>query len=93
MGEVGEHGIAFHREIGEYARAASLERLLAIGPLAAHAVAAFGPGAEHFSDVDVLAAAVRGALRPDVTVLIKGSRFMRMERVVSALTGEAAEAH
>jgi len=94
MGEVGDQGIAFHREIGEYARAAGIDRLLTTGELAAHAVASFGPGGEHFDDVDALIAAAEARLRGDdaarVTLLVKGSRFMRMERVVAALTGAAA---
>ncbi len=94
MGEVGDQGIAFHREIGEYARAAGIDRLLTTGELAAHAVASFGPGGEHFGDVDELIAATDAKLRTNgatrVTLLIKGSRFMRMERVVAALTGTAA---
>ncbi|HEV8257227.1 MAG TPA: cyanophycin synthetase, partial [Casimicrobiaceae bacterium] len=93
MGEVGDQGIAFHREIGEYARAAGIDRLLATGELAAHAVASFGPGGQHFDDVDALIAATRAKLRGNdatrVTLLVKGSRFMRMERVVAALTGAA----
>jgi UDP-N-acetylmuramoyl-tripeptide--D-alanyl-D-alanine ligase len=92
MGEVGDQGIAFHREIGEYARAAGIDRLLTTGELATHAVASFGPGGEHFADVDALIAAIRTKLRSEdarVTLLVKGSRFMRMERVVAALTGAA----
>ena len=94
MGEVGDQGIAFHREIGEYARAAGIDRLLTAGELAAHAVGSFGPGGEHFDDVDALIAATGAKLRGEdaarVTLLVKGSRFMRMERVVAALTGAAA---
>jgi UDP-N-acetylmuramoyl-tripeptide--D-alanyl-D-alanine ligase len=94
MGEVGNQGIAFHREIGEYARAAGIERLLTTGALAAHAVASFGPGGEHFDDVDALIAAMQAKLAagdaPPVTLLVKGSRFMRMERVVAALTSARA---
>jgi UDP-N-acetylmuramoyl-tripeptide--D-alanyl-D-alanine ligase len=94
MGEVGEQGITFHREIGEYARAAGIDLLLTTGELAAHAVASFGPGGEHYSDVSALIAGIREKLRVvdarRVTLLVKGSRFMRMERIVAALTGAAA---
>jgi UDP-N-acetylmuramoyl-tripeptide--D-alanyl-D-alanine ligase len=93
MGEVGDQGVAFHNEVGAYARAAGIERLFSVGKLARHAATAFGPGGEHFAEVDVLADAVRAALAPGMTVLVKGSRFMRMERVVAALTGAAAEIH
>jgi UDP-N-acetylmuramoyl-tripeptide--D-alanyl-D-alanine ligase len=93
MGEVGDQGRAFHREIGEYARAAGVDRLLTTGELAAQAAAAFGAGGEHFASIDALIASLRTDLTaagPDVTLLVKGSRFMRMERVVEALTGTAA---
>jgi UDP-N-acetylmuramoyl-tripeptide--D-alanyl-D-alanine ligase len=93
MGEVGADGPAFHREIGEYARAAGIDRLLAIGALAGHAVAAFGPGGKHYPDVEALLAALRRELDSPhpggTTVLVKGSRFMRMERVVAALAANA----
>jgi UDP-N-acetylmuramoyl-tripeptide--D-alanyl-D-alanine ligase len=88
MGEVGAQGPQFHREVGEYARAKGISRLLALGEAARGAAEAFGAGGEHFQSVEALAAAARGA-----TVLVKGSRFMRMERVVSALTGATAEGH
>ena len=94
MGEVGNQGVAFHREIGEYARAAGVDRLLTTGELASHAVASFGPGGEHFQDVDALitalSARLRGADGARITLLVKGSRFMRMERVVAALAGSTA---
>jgi UDP-N-acetylmuramoyl-tripeptide--D-alanyl-D-alanine ligase len=82
MGEVGEHGADFHREIGFYARSKGISSLLALGDAMRHAVEAFGAGARHFADADELAGNVHGR-----TVLVKGSRFMKMERVVAALTG------
>jgi UDP-N-acetylmuramoyl-tripeptide--D-alanyl-D-alanine ligase len=93
MGEVGEQGAEFHREVGGYARAAGIDRLFGTGALTEHAVAAFGPGAEHFGCVETLAKAVRSAMAPGVTVLVKGSRFMRMERVIGELSGAPAEVH
>ncbi len=95
MGEVGAQGPAFHREAGDYARAAGIDRLLAVGTLAVEAAAAFGPGAEHFASVEALADYVAAAAQPSTTLLVKGSRFMRMERVVAALAGHttAAGAH
>jgi UDP-N-acetylmuramoyl-tripeptide--D-alanyl-D-alanine ligase len=86
MGEVGEQGPQFHREVGEYARAKGVSRLLALGEATPHAVAAFGPGASHFASVDELVAALEAK-----TVLVKGSRFMKMERVVAALAGTTAQ--
>ncbi|MBV8210620.1 MAG: UDP-N-acetylmuramoyl-tripeptide--D-alanyl-D-alanine ligase [Burkholderiaceae bacterium] len=84
MGEVGEQGPQFHREIGEYARDRGIEALLAAGPASLEAVRAFGGGARHFDDAEGLIAALPPLLRGG-TVLVKGSRFMRMERVVQAI--------
>jgi UDP-N-acetylmuramoyl-tripeptide--D-alanyl-D-alanine ligase len=85
MGEVGARGAAYHEEIGAYARAAGVERLFTFGEAAAHAARAFGAGARHFTRIEDLLAEVERALGPDVTLLVKGSRFMQMERVVKAL--------
>ena len=90
MGEVGDRGPAFHREIGEYARAAGVDRLLAVGDLATHAVEAFGPGGKHYADQVSLVHELNAALGRGMTVLVKGSRFMKMERVVERL-GEPRE--
>ena len=87
MGEVGANGPGFHREVGEYARAARIDRLLTAGTLTAESAAAFGEGAQHFASVEALAAHVVATAGAGTTVLVKGSRFMRMERVVAALCG------
>ncbi len=84
MGEVGEQGPAFHAEVGAYARQQGVERLLAHGPLAIHAAMAFG-GGRHFEDMAALIDAVRTHLPQCASLAVKGSRFMRMERVVEAL--------
>jgi UDP-N-acetylmuramoyl-tripeptide--D-alanyl-D-alanine ligase len=89
MGEVGSQGAEFHREIGAYARDSGVQRMYAAGKLTADAVAAFGAGARHFDDVNELARALAAEVNSEVTVLVKGSRFMRMERVVAALVGSA----
>jgi UDP-N-acetylmuramoyl-tripeptide--D-alanyl-D-alanine ligase len=94
MGEVGAQGPAFHREAGARAREAGVDRLFAAGTLAAEAAAEFGAGALHFATVEALAARVAAEAGAGVTVLVKGSRFMRMERVVAALVGASpAGAH
>jgi len=86
MGEVGVRGAEFHRELGAYARAKGIARLLALGEATRDAVQAFGPGGRHFDSVEELVAQVSGS-----SILVKGSRFMKMERVVAALTGATAE--
>jgi UDP-N-acetylmuramoyl-tripeptide--D-alanyl-D-alanine ligase len=83
MGEVGAQGSEFHREVGEYARARGVTQLLALGDATRHAVEAFGAGARHFATLEELVPQVAAR-----TVLVKGSRFMKMERVVAALTKE-----
>ena len=95
MGELGEHAVEAHAAIGEFARAQGVERLYATGPLMAGAVQSFGAGAQWCTDVAALTAALQQALGgagPDVRLLIKGSRFNRLERVVNALTGDTAVA-
>jgi UDP-N-acetylmuramoyl-tripeptide--D-alanyl-D-alanine ligase len=89
MGEVGEQGPAFHAEAGSEAHASGIEHFFALGELARHSVAAF-PGARHFASMDALNAAVLQQLPQVNSVLVKGSRFMRMERVVEAVCGAAA---
>jgi UDP-N-acetylmuramoyl-tripeptide--D-alanyl-D-alanine ligase len=89
MGEVGEHGPAFHREVGAYAKSRGIGALYALGAASGEAAQAFGAGARHFDSPEALAA----ALPREATVLVKGSRFMKMERVVAALTGEAQGGH
>ncbi len=90
MGEVGARGIEFHREAGRYARERRIDRLYATGDLCRATVEGFGGSARHFVAIEELIDAVRARLNPRVAVLVKGSRFMRMERVVQALSGEPA---
>lgn len=85
MGELGKASIELHRMIGEEARRANLDRLLTLGELSKFASDAFGQGAEHFSDVDKLLDVAESLLAKDVTLLVKGSRLMRMERIIDRL--------
>jgi UDP-N-acetylmuramoyl-tripeptide--D-alanyl-D-alanine ligase len=86
MGELGADAAAMHAAIGRAARAAGVDRLLALGELSRETVAAFGAGAMHFERIEELLAELENALTPDTTVLVKGSRFMQMERVVKSFT-------
>jgi UDP-N-acetylmuramoyl-tripeptide--D-alanyl-D-alanine ligase len=84
MGEVGTQGPEFHEEIGAYAASRGIETVLVTGALARHMT---GAGAQHFEQFDELLAALDKQLgsKSDATVLVKGSRFMKMERVVQHL--------
>jgi len=84
MGEVGVQGPAFHAEVGRYAKDKGIDALLALGAATPDAVKAFGNGARHFDRTEDLVAKAKDAR----TLLVKGSRFMKMERVVAALVGE-----
>jgi UDP-N-acetylmuramoyl-tripeptide--D-alanyl-D-alanine ligase len=90
MAELGEFAEDSHAHMGAYARDCGIKRLFALGPQSSRAAETFGPGAEWFADADSLTRRVLAELAPGVTVLIKGSRVNRLERVVQALTGGGA---
>lgn len=85
MGEVGSQGAAMHREVAAYAKEFKLDGFFATGEAMLDACAAYGPGARHYPTPEAMAAAILPLLAADTTVLVKGSRFMRMERAVEAL--------
>lgn len=85
MGELGKSAIDLHRTIGRDARKAGLDQLLTLGELSAYTAEEFGKGAQHFNTLDELLNAAESLLADDVTVLVKGSRFMQMERVIRQL--------
>ncbi len=85
MGEVGERGPEFHREIGEYARKHGIDALFALGQASRDACVAYGTQAQHFASAQALIEQLFKQLHGSTTLLIKGSRFMQMERIVEAL--------
>jgi UDP-N-acetylmuramoyl-tripeptide--D-alanyl-D-alanine ligase len=100
MGEVGERGAEFHAEVGARARERGIDHFWAAGALCAHAATAFGPGARHFASAEQALAALSNApastasaasastppAAPEAaSILVKGSRFMKMERLVQVL--------
>jgi UDP-N-acetylmuramoyl-tripeptide--D-alanyl-D-alanine ligase len=94
MGEVGSEGRRFHEEVGAQARRSDIEHLLSLGELAVHSASAFGSGATHFENMEDLMQMLNAILTPETTVLVKGSRFMQMERVIRQLVNEPkGEAH
>ena len=85
MGEIGDMTGQFHDEVGGYAKSHGVDRLLALGESSALAAHNFGSGGQHFKKIDDLIEVLIAELTPETTVLVKGSRFMRMERVVAAV--------
>ncbi|MEQ6343043.1 MAG: UDP-N-acetylmuramoyl-tripeptide--D-alanyl-D-alanine ligase [Gammaproteobacteria bacterium] len=89
MGELGDDAPLFHGQVGKQARQAGIDRLYTTGELSAGAVREFGANGRHCAGHDELIAALLADLVAGTTVLVKGSRFMRMERVVDALVEKA----
>lgn len=85
MGEVGADGAAFHQEVGHYAKTRGVNHLFTLGNLAQSSTLAFGDGAQHFADLTQLLAHLETKAQSGNTILVKGSRFMKMERVVAHL--------
>ena len=85
MGEVGETSAQVHDEIGGYAKSKGIDGLFALGEMSAVAAHNFGEGGRHFGSPEALVKSLAPRLDADSVVLVKGSRFMRMERVADAL--------
>lgn len=92
MGEVGDQGPQFHAEAGALAREAGIPTMFVLGAQSVHAASAYGDGARHFNEMVALQDAVRNALPTVGSVLVKGSRFMKMEQVVEAISAAALPA-
>ena len=92
MGEVGDKGDEYHAEVGEYAAERGIETLYAVGELMRYGAAAF-PGARHFASMDSLQAACLRDAPAYRSILVKGSRFMRMEQLVDTLQKQGVASH
>ena len=95
MAELGESAQQMHMEIGVYAKQKGIHKFLSLGKLSKLSSENFGDGGKHFNDLEALLEELRIAMKEDLTLLVKGSRFMKMERVISAITKEKSflEAH
>ena len=92
MGEVGTQGPVFHAEVGAYARERGVEHLWTVGAQSAAAAAAHGAAARHFDAMPALLGAL-GEMPPARAIVVKGSRFMKMEQAVAALLARAEAPH
>ena len=88
MGEVGDQGPQFHAEVGAYAAERGIEALYTLGELCIDAAKAYGP-ARHFESMASLREAVLAQAMDFQSIVVKGSRFMKMEQVVEALVQQA----
>jgi UDP-N-acetylmuramoyl-tripeptide--D-alanyl-D-alanine ligase len=86
MGELGADAADLHAEIGRYAKQAGIDALYVLGDLSRETAQGFGEGAHHHSEPEALAADLKSHMDNKAAVLVKGSRFMRMERVVALIT-------
>ena len=93
MRELGPDGKSLHIKIGELAKQSHIDYLFTYGELTEHTTHAFGVNAKHFTDQEALVTALKPFLKPNTTVLIKGSRYMRMEKVLDKIVPETANAH
>jgi UDP-N-acetylmuramoyl-tripeptide--D-alanyl-D-alanine ligase len=95
MAELGESAHQMHLEIGAYAKQKGIHKFLSFGELSKFSSEKFGAGGQHFNVLEHLLEVLHNEMKEDLTVLVKGSRFMKMERVISAITKEKSfmEAH
>jgi UDP-N-acetylmuramoyl-tripeptide--D-alanyl-D-alanine ligase len=88
MGEQGAKSVEMHRLVGAAARSSGIEHLLLLGKASVETANGYGAGAKHFESLESLLVALQPLLSANTTVLVKGSRFMAMERVVAALVAD-----
>jgi len=92
MGEVGNEGEQFHKELGEYIKSKPIDRLFTLGDLSIH-VSNNSERAKHFQTIDSLKVAVLEQLanvHESISILVKGSRFMKMERIIECILNSDA---
>ncbi len=91
MLELGKDTEKMHREIGEFAKRLNISRMFGFGPLTKFAIQGFGENGIHFADKPSLIHSLTKSASTDSTILIKGSRGMRMEEVVQNFTEQLRE--
>ena len=88
MGELGEDEVSLHEAVGRAARRLGIDRILATGALSKNIVKTFGSSGQWYENIDGLIEELKRSASKNTNILIKGSRFMQMERVVEALRNE-----
>lgn len=88
MGELGKNAPQMHAEIGAYAKQKGIDQFFSFGELSQLASASFNANSQHYDTLEALLHKLRGAMLENITVLVKGSRFMKMERVVNEIVKE-----
>jgi UDP-N-acetylmuramoyl-tripeptide--D-alanyl-D-alanine ligase len=88
MAELGNESNGMHAEIGQYAKKSKVSMLFTFGNLSKLASEAFGEDSRHFNSLETLVASVKAEMQKDTCVLVKGSRSMKMERVVEAIVND-----
>ncbi|MGB4812968.1 MAG: UDP-N-acetylmuramoyl-tripeptide--D-alanyl-D-alanine ligase [Methylophilaceae bacterium] len=92
MGDMGELGVdapRLHAEIGTYAKKSGVDTLLVLGNISLEAANSFGEKAHHFVTIEALVDSLKKRMKKNTTILVKGSRFMKMERVVNAIVEQS----
>jgi len=92
MGELGEDVEQLHSEMGSYARDKGVDQVFCLGKYSVQAATSFGENAQHYQEIEPLLITLKKQLNNNMTILVKGSRSMRMERVIEALKLPASEA-
>jgi UDP-N-acetylmuramoyl-tripeptide--D-alanyl-D-alanine ligase len=85
MGELGEFATIAHKSLGSTIRDLKIDILFGMGELTRETIRAFGPTGKHFNNVDELTNSLALEISSGGTVLVKGSRFMKMEKVCEYL--------
>ena len=91
MAELGPESLQLHREIGAEARKKGVSRLFCVGEQSRAAAEGFGKEARWFTDIQSLADTIMAMPKDGVTILMKGSRCMGLEKLVAILQHDSGK--
>ena len=86
MGELGKKAAQYHASIATHINKKKTLHVVGIGKLTKHTIDKCNGNAKWFNNKKELIQYVKSKIRKNSCVLVKGSRFMKMEEVVEALT-------